>query len=598
MKNVTTLLLFIFSAIFSVHADRYLVQTGIAGDAKWTYATLGTIVDLSEQNKTLNAFIATLTISDEVWLCQGTYALSAPIYLNKSGQQIFGGFNGNENSIIEREISDLDGNGIIEPWEFTNASIIDGAESFRCISIQGDIQTSINGVVVQNGKTTNGGAGIYLNKGNVMYSIIRNNLVTDCTANTAASGIQNISGTVNGCLIENNTTDTGEYYGYGGGIACSSSESVIENSMVRYNEIKSTVPASTVGNNKGGGIYLQKGGSAWNCVVYNNTTPGNGGGIYLDKVTAEPFCSVYYCTVTNNKAGNQSGGIHTNASGIIKNTSLWGNISSQAANNNAFFYKSAQDPAGNTDIDYIGFNGGVAYSNDIVHASHIVELSDDGKIFSEPTETQGVPATSENPGNWELIASSPLLNMGVTYAPIESDLLGIMRPQGPATDIGAYELLYYVIITRVGENGTVTLANGDALPSVYNQPKGIQTELTVKPDNGYSAKAIYNEVDITSSIEGEKLVLPALQENESLDITFELTSGISEEGTDDTLICYAVNGGIMIKGISQPIDITIFKLTGEIITIKKAATGDNMIRIPAGIYLVRIGEKVSKVVVE
>ena len=598
MKNVITLLLSTFAVILPIHADLYLVQTGIDGDAKWTYTDLATIVDLSEQNKSLNAFIGTLTISDEVWLCQGTYTLSAPVYLNKSGQQIFGGFNGTESSIIEREMSDLDGNGIIEPWEFTNASIIDGAGNYRCISIQGDAQTSVNGIVVQNGKTANGGAGIYLNSGAVLYSIIRNNLVTDCTANTAASGIQNISGTVNGCLIENNTTDAGNFYGYGGGIACSSTDAVIENSMVRYNEIKSTVDGSAVGNNKGGGIYLQKGGSAWNCVVYNNTTPGNGGGIYLDKVTAEPFCSVYYCTVTNNKAGNQSGGIHTNASGIIKNTALWGNGSSQAINNNAFFYKSAQDPAGNTDIDYIGFNGGVAYSNDIVHASHIVELSDDGEIFSAPTETQGVPASTENPGNWELTATSPLLNTGMTYEPIESDLLGIMRPQGPATDIGSYELLYYLLITRVGENGTVTLANGDALPTTYNQPKGIQIALTVKPDNGYSAKAIYNGDDITSTIEGEKLVLPALLENESLDITFELTSGISEENMNNPLICYAVNGGIMITGISQPIDITIYNLFGGIVTIKKSATGNNMIPISAGIYLVRAGEKVSKVIVK
>ena len=598
MKNVTTLFFFIFATVFSVHAERYLVQTGAAGDAKWTHTDSGTIVDLLEQNKTLNAFISTLSSNDEIWLCQGTYTLSAPIYLNKSGQQIFGGFSGAESTIIEREISDLDGNDIIEPWEFTNASIIDGAGNYRCISIQGDAQTSVNGIVVQNGKTTNGGAGIYLNKGNVLNSIIRNNLVTDCTANTAASGIQNISGIVNGCLIENNTTDTGNFYGYGGGIACSSSEAVIENSMVRYNEIKSTVATSVVGNNKGGGIYLQKGGSAWNCVVYNNTTPGNGGGIYLDKVTTEPFCSVYYCTVTNNKAGNQSGGIHTNASGIIKNTALWGNSSSQTANNNAFFYKSTQDPANNTDIDYIGFNGGIAYSNDIVHASHVVELSENGEIFSDPTETQGVPVATEEPGNWELTATSPLLNAGLTYEPIESDLLGTMRPQGPATDIGAYELLYYLLITRVGENGSVRLANGSVLPTTYNQPKGIQIELIVKPDNGYSAKAIYNGNDITSTIEGEKLVLPALQKNESLDITFEITSGIIEGDVDNTPICYAVNGGIMIKGISEPIGITVYKPSGEIMSIITAATGDNIIQMTEGIYLVRIGEKVSKVIVK
>ncbi|WP_455498353.1 choice-of-anchor Q domain-containing protein [Coprobacter sp.] len=598
MKNVTTLFFFIFATVFSVDAERYLVQTGATGDAKWTHTDSGTIVDLLEQNKTLNAFISTLSSNDEIWLCQGTYTLSAPIYLNKSGQQIFGGFSGAESTIIEREISDLDGNGIIEPWEFTNASIIDGAGNYRCISIQGDAQTSVNGIVVQNGKTTNGGAGIYLNKGNVLNSIIRNNLVTDCTANTAASGIQNISGIVNGCLIENNTTDTGNFYGYGGGIACSSSEAVIENSMVRYNEIKSTVATSVVGNNKGGGIYLQKGGSAWNCVVYNNTTPGNGGGIYLDKVTTEPFCSVYYCTVTNNKAGNQSGGIHTNASGIIKNTALWGNSSSQTANNNAFFYKSTQDPANNTDIDYIGFNGGIAYSNDIVHASHVVELSENGEIFSDPTETQGVPVATEEPGNWELTATSPLLNAGLTYEPIESDLLGTMRPQGPATDIGAYELLYYLLITRVGENGSVRLANGSVLPTTYNQPKGIQIELIVKPDNGYSAKAIYNGNDITSTIEGEKLVLPALQKNESLDITFEITSGIIEGDVDNTPICYAVNGGIMIKGISEPIGITVYKPSGEIMSIITAATGDNIIQMTEGIYLVRIGEKVSKVIVK
>ena len=205
---------------------------------------------------------------------------------------------------------------------------------------------------------------------------------------------------------------------------------------------------------------------------------------------------------------------------------------------------------------------------------------------------------TEEPGNWELTATSPLLNAGLTYEPIESDLLGTMRPQGPATDIGAYELLYYLLITRVGENGSVRLANGSVLPTTYNQPKGIQIELIVKPDNGYSAKAIYNGNDITSTIEGEKLVLPALQKNESLDITFEITSGIIEGDVDNTPICYAVNGGIMIKGISEPIGITVYKPSGEIMSIITAATGDNIIQMTEGIYLVRIGEKVSKVIVK
>jgi len=80
--------------------------------------------------KTINAVLnLSITANDTVFVKSGTYSYSASsgTAFSTPGTKIvnlYGGFAGTESNTALRAKSDKDGNGIIEPWEFTNETVI------------------------------------------------------------------------------------------------------------------------------------------------------------------------------------------------------------------------------------------------------------------------------------------------------------------------------------------------------------------------------------------------------------------------------------------------------------------------------------------
>ena len=63
-----------------------------------------------------------LQTGDEVWVAKGSYPFSKQLPAIANGISIYGGFAGAETTTLQRAKSDLDGNGMLEPWEFTNTT--------------------------------------------------------------------------------------------------------------------------------------------------------------------------------------------------------------------------------------------------------------------------------------------------------------------------------------------------------------------------------------------------------------------------------------------------------------------------------------------
>ena len=234
-------------------------------DAAWTAATSGT----------------------KIFVKTGTYTRTAALTL-KNGVSIYGGFAGTEASEDERATSDLDLNGIVEPWEFTNASALTGAVRFFAGA---NVTAVVDGFTMTSTSSTGSGAVIQLYSGNVL----QNSIVTG--SNSATRGVIFIEGgkLLSSYIHDNKgNTDRGciSVY-YGSGNPTTIADCRIENNKAQY----------------GGAIY-SRAGSSTQVNVINNLIIGNeatqsGGGLYFGSGSNPPTNAwVINNTIVNNTVEN------------------------------------------------------------------------------------------------------------------------------------------------------------------------------------------------------------------------------------------------------------------------------------------------------
>ena len=279
MKKLFTLAMICFIGA-SMQAKIYYVTV----DAT-TVATTSTISDWTNNPVTLASAISiATTASDSIWVKAGIYYVdrtvgtnTSAIKINSGVKQIFGGFAGTETKLSQRSRTDLDGNGIIEPWEFTNQTIFDGSKMSDCtatvtslrqifstnspvvtvtayaipnkktvISIEGSANHIIDGIVVQNGKYDgdSNAPGINIS----VAALVQNCIVRKCNitrvkdlnnggsiSDGAAVRITSPLATVNGCLIEDNTCGPLLPGTYNNAAGVTVSQGTLLNSVIRNN---------------------------------------------------------------------------------------------------------------------------------------------------------------------------------------------------------------------------------------------------------------------------------------------------------------------------------------------------------------------------
>ena len=310
---------------------------------------------------------------------------------------------------------------------------------------------TISGVTIQNGNTNQDGGGIY-NKGAVT---LIDTTVKDNNSSAEFSGGGGIYNYFNVSLTLINSVITGNSAPNGGGIYALEGVTV-------------TVVDSTVGNNeaagpsffegRGGGIYFfDSTFTLTNTTIDNNTASKDGGGIYIEggfsfdvsslvnttisgNIAMEDgggifaygdyggTVSIVNNTITNNVAGDAGGGIFNEAGNYLMlelvNTIVADNTALVGDDCNGMATSFGHSLIGNvTGCDYTSATGDLVGSSGNPIDARLGSL----QVNGGPTETHA-------------LLSGPAVDGGDDTASPGTDQRGVLRPQGAASDIGAFEL--------------------------------------------------------------------------------------------------------------------------------------------------------------
>jgi hypothetical protein len=353
MKKFLTLILMLLST-FTIGVNAKTVFVAASGNNttgdSWTNAL----------TSIPNSGSSAIAAGDSVFVKTGTYNLSQSTagwacLATKADVNYLGGFSGSESNSAQRAKSDLDSNGIIEPWEFTNASTLNLTATNNAYGLYITTNTTTQKVFDGFKITGSFDAGtLNASAGNTMvrifgYTNFRNNIIESCTLTaTGTLGASYTKGTlifvgngsastvfnqVDNCLIQSNTstvtagstqTDAQQSPLFHMEASSGSGRNLFSNCVIRKNRVTVDFSATTLTTNYNTrgvmfSMSIQGSGShtAWNAfknnVVYNNDATyispsptgahslGNGGLIFPYNTNYASTDSVLNNTIANNK---------------------------------------------------------------------------------------------------------------------------------------------------------------------------------------------------------------------------------------------------------------------------------------------------------
>lgn len=388
----------------------------------------------------------------EVWVKSGTYY----IYVNsdentismKEGVNIYGGFNGTETQLSERN------------WK-TNVTILDGHQSDGSNNQVKHVVTAfgvelsesnfnqwtnglIDGFTITGGKIVQGGPPAKNAKATDPESIMS-------SANEMSGAgvlIFKAAPKILNCIITDNSAPKG-----GGIYVMVSYEFPAEDNPVP--EIINCEISNNSATSRGGGIGIDVASEPIfiNCKIIDNTCDAKGGGLYVDWVCPEPV--FINCLFAGNSASRAGAiGADGSSSPILINCTITDNYSTDVG---AGLYTGSYNPSG-TDSNQPTIINSIIWGNDTEwggpadlrtwHLNYFwISHSDlgtgftsygDGVIYQDPM------FTNPDNGDYSLQAGSPCIDAGVTTDALDvynhipaDDILGITRDNSP--DLGCYE---------------------------------------------------------------------------------------------------------------------------------------------------------------
>lgn len=426
------------------------------------------------------------TSGDNIWIAGGTiYELtSAQSNTNSGSTSIFqnsknwyGGFKGNETSLSQRPLEDLDKNGIVELWEFKFPSELNfnledatgiglGAGDFNgfTISAQAVYNSRFNYVLAAmspESRFTN--------------NTIRNVNVICNMANGDTWGAYTpffrVKGIVSNCLFEKNSVKINalNYYCYPflniEASNASGSGTKFQNSIIRNNKVVVDYSKSEATNNgmiKGLILNINPAKSGEvpatviaNCVITNNemeylpseenvsgSTLAAGSTItILTQNNKECTDSVLNCTVVNNKGIRiKSAGIYISYDGgsfhYVINNIFYNNQNSRDGQKFVVDNMQGSVSSGVGVISNNFTNGGALKSDNDRVVNQDNTLLPTMTLFKSPATTIGI--VENNSANWSLAPNSYLGAKGVDLKTNKFDVTGKAYKNPRA--VGAYEL--------------------------------------------------------------------------------------------------------------------------------------------------------------
>jgi uncharacterized repeat protein (TIGR01451 family)/CSLREA domain-containing protein len=286
---------------------------------------------------------------------------------------------------------------------------ISGSNLFRVFEIQANV--TLSGVTITDGNGT-GGTFVSDGDGGAIAFSSGTDTLSDSVVSNSTGGQEGGGIFVEATITVQDSTITGNSSPLGGGVA-------VENQMTLTGSTINANHATLSGFNTGlgGGIYNDDTVFATNSTITGNTADVQGGGIYSEATT------LTNATVASNSSPDGANNfINDTTSGGYQNTIVanpqGGGANCDTAgllppsNGNNINSDSSSCWATNQSSDQTGVNPDLG------------PLTDNGG----PTQTMA------------LLAGSPAIDKGATVLSVTTDQRGVTRPQGPAYDIGAFEV--------------------------------------------------------------------------------------------------------------------------------------------------------------
>ena len=393
--------------------------------------------------------------------------------LNLSGENYYGGFQGTETTINERPLTDSDGNGITEPWEFKYPTVISSSFAGNALLLT---SATFNGFTFSHSATNSTSSMTTVNCD--PNSVFQNNIVKNCilTLSTGTSTLGGIlfkaQGLIQNCLVEKNTvtvnissTNNKQFTP----IMDAISGVKVSGCVFRNNNVVVDATSTSAGpTDYGKGMIMNITGSTnpssistiSNCLFYNNEATYTGGGGTSTAslangciMAANGFStslssdSIINCTIANNKVtGMPNAGLtvykigsilHTvlnnlfwnnQCAGVVKNLTLTATISTGrigyniSNGGNTGTYTTAGFTTNNI-FDLGNSNSGVLNAPNFIRPTTLLGCANDGSVEMS---------------NWKPNSTSYQIAKGVATT-IITDLAGNLY-FNPRT-AGAYEYI-------------------------------------------------------------------------------------------------------------------------------------------------------------
>ena len=303
----------------------------------------------------------------------------------------------------ERTYSDLNGNGVKEPWEFENQSILSGnvnvsttvKNAYHVVFSSAESGTTntdviLDGVTIKDGETINE---------------LSNAVNTDERGRGGAIYTNGVNYVLRGCRVMNCKAIRG------GAIYSRDADVTIMGSVIAGN---GTVEGELKLNGqdvRGGAVYISAYNElatlkAVNTLWANNETTGKGGAIATSNdlgFTGSATVSLMNNTFVRNKASENSA-IHA-TSGTVTNSVMWGGEGTGVASESLTFVNCASDGT-------ISGNGCIKLNAQ--------NMALDGPRFAQPSETAGV-AGNNIASKWNPASVSVLTDAGDGQLAYESE---------------------------------------------------------------------------------------------------------------------------------------------------------------------------------
>lgn len=457
--------------------------------------------------------LAEAKAGDEIWVAEGIYYPDEGVQQSEDDRsatfrlkdevELYGGFNGNETSLSQRNWKDntttLSGDiglqddmadnsfHVVTSSNINNNSIIDGFTvtggnadvhadervGGGMLNIQSSPKISNN---IFHSNRARGGGGIFNLNSNplIKNSTFKNNSARYAFGGHGGGMMNNDSNpTVEECIFTNNTAQD-----LGGGIYnVNNSNPVISNSEfinnaadegggISNNEnsnplIQFSLFQSNIAN-YGAGIHNEESSNTLilNSKFIDNSADDEGGGIYISESNPKVVGSIF----TGNTASEGGGGYFWKSEPSIVNSAFSKNSASfrgggiQNTNSNSKIINSIfwgnSSSESNEQIDHFNSSSSISYSIIENGIQGDEDISDEGNnlssnpLFEDAEGPDNIPGTLDD--NLSLQSNSPAINAGLNSAldldgdgdttdDVPEDLEGNNRIQNGTVDIGAYE---------------------------------------------------------------------------------------------------------------------------------------------------------------